>query len=67
MKKKIATLSLFIGTFLPFTQAQTTGSGEDFFQSIGKMYVVVAVLVIIFIGLVIYLARLDKKISNLEK
>jgi CcmD family protein len=33
----------------------------------GKIYIVVAVLCIIFIGIVIYLIRLDKKIHELEK
>lgn len=36
-------------------------------RSNGKIYVVVAVLVTIFIGIVIYLIRLDRKISKLEK
>jgi len=33
----------------------------------GKIYVVVAVLVAIFIGIVLYLIRLDRKLSKLEK
>lgn len=39
----------------------------DEMRSNGKIYVVVAVLVTIFIGIVIYLIRLDRKISKLEK
>lgn len=39
----------------------------DGLRSSGKIYVVVGVLVIIFIGIIIYLLRLDKKISDLEK
>jgi CcmD family protein len=42
-------------------------SGPDFFQQIGKMYVVVAVIVIIFLGLMSYLYRMDRKIFRLEK
>lgn len=42
-------------------------NGQDFFQAIGKMYVVVAVIVLLFLGLGIYLYRLDRKISQLEK
>ena len=42
-------------------------NGQDFFQAIGKMYVVVAVIVILFVGLGIYLYRLDQKITKLEK
>lgn len=33
----------------------------------GKIYVVVTVILIIFTGLVLYLVRLDRKISRLEK
>lgn len=33
----------------------------------GKIYVVVAVVVTIFIGFTLYLIRLDRKISRLEK
>jgi len=36
-------------------------------RSNGKIYVVVTVLVIILTGLFMYLGRLDKKISRLEK
>ncbi len=39
---------------------------EGLYQS-GKIYVVVAALAIIFIGIVIYLISLDRKISKLEK
>ena len=36
-------------------------------RSNGKIYVVVAVLVTIFIGIILYLIRLDRKITKLEK
>ena len=38
----------------------------DFMRSIGKIYVVVAVILTIFIGIVLYLIRLDRKLTNLE-
>ena len=38
----------------------------DLMRSNGKIYVVVTVLVIILIGLFIYMARLDKKLSRFE-
>ena len=40
---------------------------DDFFYSSGKIYVVIAILVIIFIGIMLYLVRLDRKITKLEK
>ncbi len=33
----------------------------------GKIYIVVAVLLIIFAGIVFYLINIDKKVSKLEK
>jgi CcmD family protein len=38
----------------------------DFFRSQGKIYVVVAVLLAVFIGIIVYLISLDRKISRLE-
>jgi CcmD family protein len=40
---------------------------DDFFYQSGKIYVVIAVLVIIFSLITFYLVRLDKKITKLEK
>ena len=37
------------------------------FDSFGKIFVVVAVLAVILIGIIIYLFILDRKISRLEK
>ena len=39
----------------------------DALQQNGKIYVVVAVLLIIFAGIIIFLMGMDKKISKLEK
>jgi CcmD family protein len=36
-------------------------------RSDGKIYVVVGVLCIIFIGIVVYLISIDKKVGKLEK
>ena len=51
-------------------QAQTGGNKvemADTMRSNGRIYVVVAVVVVILLGLVLYLVRLDKKITRLEK
>jgi len=47
----------------------TTGTPDmaDAMRSNGKIYVVVGALTIIFIGIVIYLFSLNKKLSRLEK
>ena len=49
--------------------AQDTGSVEmaDAMRQNGKIYVVVAVILTIFAGIIIYLIRLDRKITKLEK
>lgn len=39
----------------------------DFMTSIGKMYVVVAVIVSMFIGIVLFLINLERKAKDLEK
>lgn len=39
----------------------------DGLRSEGKIYIVVAVLLIIFAGIVLYLINIDKKVSKLEK
>lgn len=38
----------------------------DFLNSIGKIYVVVIVIMVLFAGIVSFLFRLDQKISQLE-
>jgi CcmD family protein len=40
---------------------------EEFFRTDDKFYVVVAVLAIIVAGLLFYVIRLDRKVTNLEK
>lgn len=40
---------------------------NDFMRSNGKIYVVMAVVVTIMVGLFLYLISLDRKISKLEK
>ena len=50
-------------------QAQDTAdtSSADLMRSNGKIYVVVAVVVTILLGLFLYVYNLDRKISRLEK
>ena len=40
---------------------------SDAVRADGKIYVVVLVLATIFVGIIAYLVRLDRKISKLEK
>lgn len=40
--------------------------GDDFLRSTGKIYSVVAVIAIVFIGIALFLYRLDNKLTKLE-
>ena len=42
-------------------------SNRDFMRETGKINVVVAVIAVIFLGIVWYLFRLDRKLTNLER
>ncbi len=47
--------------------AQSTAElPADFLRSIGKLYVVVAVIVVVFLGITFYLWRLDRRMTDLE-
>ena len=71
MKKIVSLLLLLCGFFVAVAQGGTTGDEPvemaDAMRANGKIYVVVTVVVIILIGLFLYLFRLDRKISKLEK
>lgn len=50
-----------------FSTDMAAQGSMDFMRSIGKIYVVVAVLVIIFLGFIYYLISIDKRLKKLEK
>jgi len=64
MKRLILSLLLFF--VFPLTNALAQGENPDFMRSIGKIYVVVAVIVSAFVGIVAFLIFLEKKLSKLE-
>lgn len=73
MKKTASLIMLLLLSAVSFAQeamqaqqTQQVEMAEGLFQS-GKIYVVVSVLSIIFIGIVVYLIMLDRKIGKLEK
>jgi CcmD family protein len=62
MKKNISCLCFLL--LAQFSHAQSENA--DFMRSIGKIYVVVAVLACVFAGIVVYLWNLDRKLTKLE-
>jgi len=64
MKKLISILTFIFFTF--FANAQDVKMA-DVMKENGKIYVVIAVMLTILAGLILYLIRLDRKISKLEK
>ena len=63
--KKLITIFIFI-FFTLMTNAQNVEMADKMKEN-GKIYVVIAVILAILGGLVLYLVRLDRKISKLEK
>lgn len=57
------TIILQVGLSLPVALAQGNG---DFMRQTGKIYVVVGVILLIFLGILLYLLRLDRKLTRLE-
>lgn len=68
MIKKLLLAVLFqISILRLFAQDSSSAEMADTFRSNGKIYVVVAVMLVILAGIILYLIRLDRKISKLEK
>lgn len=67
--KRITTLFTFITFVLTTfnTSAQAEVEMADTMRSSGKIYVVVAILVLILVGLFVYVFLMDRKISKLEE
>ncbi len=53
--------------FLPVFAQDKKTEMADLMRENGRIYVVVAVVLTILIGLILYVVRLDKKIRRLEK
>jgi CcmD family protein len=65
MKNSLILPMLFVLATITNLSAQPESA--DFMRSTGKIYVVIAVLCIIFIGIVLFLINLDRKLQRLEK
>ena len=65
MKKIISFLVVLLTSFNVFAQEQVAMA--DQMRADGKIWVVVAVIAIVFVGIIAYLVLLDRKISKIEK
>lgn len=63
--KKLTSISMLI-FFALFANTQEVKMADSMKES-GKIYVVIAVMLTILAGLIVYLVRLDRKITKLEK
>ncbi len=67
MKNLTKAFTLFFSMILWSQTLLAQGSETDFFRNTGKIYVVVAIIVATFLGIVFYLIYLDRKIARLER
>lgn len=67
-KKIIASITLLLLSVAIYAQpAAPSTSLDDMVMSSGKLYVVIAVLTVILIGIFLYLFSIDRKLKKLEK
>ncbi len=65
--KKAISLILTLLVMITLTFAQEKVDMADTMRSNGRIYVVIAVIITILLGLILYVVRLDRKISKMEK
>lgn len=69
IKRALFFLTAILISIITFSQdagSKPVGMADEM-RSNGRIYVVVAVMLTILIGLILYLVRLDRKISKWEK
>lgn len=67
MNKYSRYILIAMASLISFAAEAQTESSTDLMRSNGKIFVVMAVVVLILVGLFIYLFSIDKKITRLEK
>jgi len=68
MTRKIYTaIPLLFLSFMTMAQSSRKTEMADLMRSNGKIYVVTAVIITIFAGIIIYLIRIERKMNRLEK
>jgi len=66
MKNLLKTL-VWLMAFMPISVFAQDVEMADMLHENGKIYVVVGVIAIIFVGLVVYLVSIDRRLTKMEK
>ncbi|TKB95509.1 CcmD family protein [Pedobacter cryophilus] len=66
MKKLISLFSFFIISLGVFAQEGKIEMADEL-RSSGKIYVVVAVMTLLFVSFIVYLFTIDKRLKKIEK
>jgi uncharacterized membrane protein len=64
MRKKLSLTGFLM--IITFVKLSAQEGQEDFMNNIGKIYVVIAVIVLIFIGIFALLIQMERRIKKLE-
>ena len=67
MKKLLILFCLALCSMAAFAQQTNNVEMADTMRSSGKIYVVIATISIIFVGLAIYLFAIDRRLKKIEK
>jgi CcmD family protein len=67
MRKILLSALLMLGYISMFAQAPNQVEMADALRSSGKIYVVIAIIVVIFLGLAVYLFSIDRRLRKIEK
>lgn len=60
-------INIFLLALMPLLSLAQDVEMADTMRSNGKIYVVVGVIAIIFVGLLVYMVMLDRRLAKLEK
>jgi CcmD family protein len=68
MKKIPASLLLLLSWFIAFpVHAGHSAEMADTMRSNGKIYVLLAIILVVFTGLITYLITIDRRVAKIEK
>lgn len=60
-------IKILILSLIPVSAFSQNTGANDFFSNIGKIYVTVGVLLILFVGMIGFLVYIERKVARLEQ